>query len=149
VLENIVTHREIGIEPHVEQALSPEEFRDCIALARRIFLPEVVANFIGRLVHATHPGESKAAEGVKYGASPRAALALAAAAKARAFLGKRLNASFEDVQAVARPVLQHRLILDYRARVGGRTTTTVVAALLEEIKPGSAEIPATLLAAKI
>ncbi len=149
VLEKIVGHREIGVEPRVEPVLSADQFREMIALARRIFLPDVVANFIARVVDATHPGQSTAAEGVKFGGSPRAALALAAAARARALLHQRLNASFEDVQAVARPVLQHRIILDYRARVSGRTPADVVGAILAEIKPGGAELPATLLAAKV
>jgi MoxR-like ATPase len=149
VLERIVQFREIGVEPNVEQALTPDEFRDCIALARRIYLPDVVGNYIARIVHATHPDESKAAEGVKFGASPRAALALAGAAKARALLSQRLNASFEDVQAIAPLVLRHRVVLDYRARVAGRSTADVIAAVLQEVKVGAAEIPSTLLAAKI
>jgi len=149
VLDRIIREREIGIEPEVKQALTPEEFAECVSLTRRIYLPDVVAGYIARLVNATHAGESKASEGVKFGASPRAALALAAAARARAVLQGRLNASFEDVQAVARPVLQHRVILDYRARVAGRSPADVVAAILEEIKPGGQEMPATLLAAKI
>ncbi len=149
VLEKIVMEREIGIEPTVTQALTPAEFAEGIALARRVYLPEVVANYIARLVNGSHPGESAAADGVKFGASPRAALALAAAARARALLQNRLNASFEDVQAVARPVLAHRIILDYRARVAGRTSASVVAAILAEVKPGGAELPSTLLAAKV
>lgn len=149
VLMKIVQNREIGVEPEVQAVLTPEEFRGCMDLARRIYLPDVVAQFIARLVHATHPGESKAAEGVRFGGSPRAALALAAAAKSRALLHQRLNASFEDVQAIARPVLQHRLVLDYRAKVAGRSAADVVGALLEELRPAAADLPSTLLAAKI
>lgn len=48
-------------------------------LTRRIFLPDVVANYIARVVDATHPGQSKAAAAVKFGASPRAALSIASA----------------------------------------------------------------------
>ncbi|HEY2342870.1 MAG TPA: hypothetical protein VGH90_07570, partial [Chthoniobacteraceae bacterium] len=125
------------------------EFRSCMELTRRIYLPPVVANFIARLVNATHPSESKASEGVKFGASPRAALALAAASRARALLHQRQNASFEDIQAIARPVLQHRIILDYRARVSGRSTADVISAILSEVLPGGQEMPSTLLAAKV
>jgi MoxR-like ATPase len=114
-----------------------------------VYLPEVVGNFIARLVNATHPGESAAAAGVRFGASPRAALALAAAARGRAFLSGRINASFEDVQALARPVLQHRLVLDYRARVAGRSAADVVAAVLEEVAPTGSPLPASILAAKV
>src|SRR3954463_10029050 len=60
VLEKIVLQRELGTEPLVERVLSPEEFISLLTLARRVRLPEVVANFIARLVNATQPGESAA-----------------------------------------------------------------------------------------
>jgi MoxR-like ATPase len=149
VLQKIVQNREIGIAPEVPQVLSPDEFRELISLARRIYMPDAVANYIARVVHATHPEGSAVAEGVKFGASPRAALAMGAAAKARALLEGRLNASFEDVQAAAAPVLRHRIILDYRARVAGKTTADLVAAIVAEVKPSVAELPDSILAAKI
>jgi MoxR-like ATPase len=98
-------------------------------------------------VDATH--ESKAAAGVKYGASPRAALGLAGSARARALLQGRLNASFEDVRALAGPVLQHRLVLDYTARIEGRTPALIVRDLLEEVPAQEYELPKTLRAAKL
>jgi MoxR-like ATPase len=148
-LEKIVLHREIGIEPVVEPVLDREEFLELAALARRIHMPEVVANYIARLVTATNESEAATKAGVKFGASPRAALALAAASKARALLGGRMNASFEDVQAVAAPVLRHRVILDYTARLEGRTTDSLVTALLEEITTTDKPLPTSLRAAKI
>jgi MoxR-like ATPase len=149
VLERIVQHRRIGEEPAVEAVLTREEFLELSALARRVYLPDVVANYIARLVDATHAGQSKTAAGVKFGASPRAALALAAASRARALLGGRLNASFEDVRAIAVPVLQHRIVLDYHARIDGATTPQVVGALLEEVPAQVQTIPSTLRAAKL
>jgi MoxR-like ATPase len=148
VLERIVKQREIGAEPSIELVLTRDELIEMSALSRRIFLPDVVANYIARLVDATHPGATKAAAGVKYGASPRAALGLAAAARARALLEGRMNASFEDVQAVAVPVLQHRLVLDYAARVEGATAAEVVGALLTEVPMQDHAIPRTLQEAK-
>jgi MoxR-like ATPase len=132
-LAKIVNHRELGVEPTVESVLDREGFAKIQATARRTFLPEVVADYIARLVDATHPGQSKAAEGVRYGASPRAALSLASAAKARALMNGRPNASFEDVKALALPVLNHRILLDYSARIDGRSSASVVADLVEEV----------------
>lgn len=149
VLQRIVQSREIGVEPEIRQVLSREEFSSLTLLARRIFMPEVVANYVARLVHGTHAGESKTAEGVKFGASPRAALALSAAAKARALLQRRLNASFEDVQAAAKPVLQHRLVLDYSAKLDGKTAGDVVDSLLREIQVQDRGLPKTLASAKV
>lgn len=143
-LEKIVLNREIGVEPTVGQVLSREELNEIAATVRRIYLPEVVANYIARLVDATHAGQSLAADAIKFGASPRAALGLAAAAKARALIKGRLNASFEDVAAVAMPVLQHRIILHYEARIEGRTPHEIVKSLLAEVPRQALELPATL-----
>jgi len=146
-LQKIVLNREIGRAPAVAQVMTAADLTGLIDLARRMFLPEVVAHFIARLVNATHPGQSKASAQVRYGASPRAALALAAAAKARALIHGRPNASFDDVKAVALPVLRHRILLDYQARVEGRTSNDVVSALLEEIPVSTDALPRTLQAA--
>jgi MoxR-like ATPase len=132
-LEKIVTHRELGVEPEVSPILTREEFAMIQQAAREIYLPDIVANYIARLVDATHPGQSQVAAGIKFGASPRAALSLAAAAKARGLMEGRPNASFEDVQAVALPVLNHRIILEYTARLDGRTSSDVVRAILHEV----------------
>ena len=149
VLEQIVNAREMGEAVAVQPVLTRAELLEMSALARRIFLPDVVANYIARLVDATHHGASEAAAGVKFGASPRAALGLAIGARARALLHGRLNASFEDVQAIAAPVLQHRIVLDYAARLDGRTPAAIVAALLNEVPAQDRELPKTLRAAKV
>ena len=132
-LEKIVNLRELGTEPHVNVVLSKEHLEKMIDTVRRIYLPEVVANYIARLVDSTHAGEAEATKTVKFGASPRAALSLASAAKARAVMNGRANASFEDVKKVAPAVLMHRMVLDYSARLDGATTDSVIDALLEEI----------------
>jgi MoxR-like ATPase len=60
----------------------------------------------------------------------------------------RINASFEDVQAVAVPVLQHRIILDYNARIDGKTNGVVVAELLAEVPVQALSVPKTLKESK-
>jgi MoxR-like ATPase len=144
-LQRIVSHREIGTEPQVDPVMSGETFEELLQLVRRIYLPDVVANYIARLVDATHPGQSPAARGIRYGASPRAALGLASAAKARALMHERTNASFEDVKAVAAAVLRHRIVLDYNARVEGLTSNDIVRTLLEEVPFQDTATPRTLV----
>lgn len=143
-LERIVLNREIGVEPMVEKVLNREEFAAISAAVRRIYLPEVVANYIARLVDATHPGASRAAASIQFGASPRAALALASASKARALMQGRINTSFEDVTAVAKPVLVHRIVLRYETRIEGRSASEVVSDLLAEVPSHSIDLPPTL-----
>ena len=147
-LERIVLQREIGVEPEVPQVMTAEELAAVLAQVRRVYMPPTVANYIARLVQATHPGEPHA-EGVKFAASPRAALALAAAAKAKALCGRRMNASYEDVRAVAAAVLRHRLVLDYSAKLEGLTTDGVVDRLLERVPAHDKPLPTSLAAAKV
>ena len=147
-LERIVLHREIGVEPAVSQVMDAAQLDALLGLVRRVYMPPTVANYIARLVQATHPGEPHAA-GVKFGASPRAALALAAAAKAKALCDRRINAAYEDVRAVAAPVLRHRVVLDYGAKLEGLTTDALVARLLEHVPAHDKPLPSSLAAAKV
>ncbi|MBB5350087.1 MoxR-like ATPase [Haloferula luteola] len=140
-LEKIVSHRELGAEPEVNPIMDADELAQVLALVRRIYLPDVVANYIARLVDATHPETSSASRHIRYGASPRAALSLASAAKARALMNGRINASFEDVRFVAPAVLRHRIVLEYHARVEGVTPNEVVRSILDEIPGQSAATP--------
>ncbi|MFT5465032.1 MAG: MoxR-like ATPase [Verrucomicrobiales bacterium] len=143
-LERIVNNRELGVEPTLEPVMTKKCLEGIMQAVRSIYLPDVVANYIARLVDGTHPGQSKASSGIKFGASPRAALSLASAAKARALINGRVNASFEDVQVVAVPVIQHRIILDYNARIDGKTNRQVVMELLAEVPTQEMDVPKTL-----
>ncbi len=149
VLEQIIQHRELGQEPEVNPVMNGEELIELTNVARKIYLPPVVSNYIARLVNATHEGQSENAKHIKYGASPRAALALAAAGKSRALLEGRKNTSFEDVQALAPSVLGHRMVLDYTAKLEGMTPRGVVAGLLKEVPEQDLEVPTTLQEAKL
>lgn len=143
-LERIVNLRELGTEPYVESIMDAGTLENLLRVVRKIFLPEVVANYIARLVDATHPGQSASSSNIKYGASPRAALSLASAAKARALICERPHASFEDVAYVAPAVLRHRILLDYNARVEGITTNDVIANLLKEVPAQNKATPRTM-----
>lgn len=143
-LQTIIQNREMGVEPEVDKVLTDDELISITNAVREIYLPDVVASYISRLVDGTHCGVSKTANSIKFGASPRAALGLASAAKARALMAGRINASFEDVADVAIPVLQHRIILEYEARIEGLTNRQIVEALLEEIPRQEMDLPATL-----
>jgi len=141
VLQRIVQQRRLGEDAKAPRVLAQGELLELMELTHSIYLPDVVANYIARLVHATQPGESKASAHVKYGASPRAAIGLAAAAKARALLHRRPNASYEDVRAVAASVLQHRLVLEYHARLEGFTGKKIAEDLLSEVPAHSDGLP--------
>ncbi len=143
-LQRIITSRDLGQEPEVAPILDAEALEETLALVRRIFLPDVVANYIARLVDATHPGQSEAASSIKFGASPRAALSLASAARARALIEERNHASFDDVKRVAPAVLRHRILLDYNARIEGLTNNDLVTRILAEVPNQDESLPKTL-----
>ncbi len=145
VLQTIIRRRDLATEPEVKRTMDRDELLGLIQLVKRIHLPDVVVGYIARLVDATQPGRSQAASALRFGASPRAALALAAGARARALLEGRPHAAFEDVAVLARAVLAHRLIPNYGARLEGITSDTVVTRLLEEVPDRDRRLPNTLV----
>ena len=149
-LAGILTTRRHGTPPAAEWQMSPDVLRACFDAVARIHLPDAVARWIARLVAASHPGAAEAPEAVnayvRYGASPRAAIAMAEAARAVALLDGRPSVGFEDVRAVAVPVLNHRLILTYQARVDHQTPTSIANALLDAIDEAGIGLPSDVRA---
>ena len=114
----------------------------------RVHLPRAVAGYIARLVSATHPADPESAEAVqqfvRFGASPRAAIALAGTSRAAALMAGKPNVGFEEVRRVAQSVLGHRLILDYSARLEGWTTAQMVDLVVEAVPEMANELPEDL-----
>ena len=79
---------------------------------------------------------------VLHGASPRAAIALAESARAVALLAGRPTVGFEDVQTVAAPVLNHRLILNYKARLDQVNAFSLVGQLVSSLDATGLDLPA-------
>lgn len=127
-LAAIITSRSHGTLPKPDFTLSRETLQRAFDTVARVVLPEAVAKWIGRLVAATHGREY-----VTYGASPRAAIALAEASRAMALMDGRPSVGFDDVRAVAFPVLNHRLLLDYRAKLDGITAQKIIDDVLASV----------------
>jgi MoxR-like ATPase len=106
-------------------------------LARLIPVPSHVAEFVARLVVATHPDHPAAPplakQYLRYGASPRGGQALILGAKITALFAGRLNVAFEDVAAVAPAALRHRLLLNFEGQAAGITPDAVIKELLEKV----------------
>ena len=103
----------------------------------RVPVADHIFQYVAALVRATRPGEENAPGFIKdfvsWGCGPRACLNLITGAKARAILRGRFNASLEDVQALALPVLRHRMGLNFAAQSEGVDSDHVIGRLLEEI----------------
>ena len=142
-LGKLLLTRTRGTPPELAPLADLPMLEAVFAAIDRIHLPEPVADFIGRCVAATDPRQPKASEMVKrlvrFGASPRAALAMAASARARALLAGKPGVGFDDVRAVAVPALNHRLILNHEAALeglDGRDVATRVLAEVPEVNRG-------------
>ncbi len=116
---------------------SAEALLQAQALVQQIKLAEPLLHYIVDLVRATRaPGDLDRglADLVAYGASPRASIALAGAARAQAFLQGRGYTLPEDVKAVALPVMRHRVLLSYEAEADNITTDEVLGRLLDKVE---------------
>ncbi len=136
-LSAILTTRSRGAPPEAAPLLDAAGLTQLFALVDRVHLPVPVADFIGRLVEATHSTSSSAPEQVKrfvrFGASPRAALSLAAAARAWALAKGKPNVGFDEVRELVGAVLNHRLVLSYEAGLEKVTSEDVARALLDAV----------------
>lgn len=111
------------------QVFSPAELIAAQEVIRRMPVGEKVVEAILDLVRACRPGEPEGAAlagTLAWGPGPRAAQALMLMARARALLNGRLAPSAEDVAALARPVLEHRMSLSFAARARGETLEGVI-----------------------
>ena len=123
--------------PDPEAFLSAEEILNLQRLVRRVPVPEHVFRYARDLVRASRPDQPEATAfvrtSVSWGAGPRAGQALILCAKARAVLHGRFAASLDDVKAVARPVLRHRIVTTFHAEAEGIDPDRVIAQLLADV----------------
>jgi MoxR-like ATPase len=129
------TTRGEAIEP--AQVMDGEEILRWQGLIREVILADHVRDYVVRLVLATHPQGPFAPactnQYLRWGASPRAAQALALAAKVRALLDGRYNVSFEDVRRVCLPAMRHRVVVNFEAQAEGVEVDKVLLELLEKV----------------
>jgi MoxR-like ATPase len=125
-------------QPKLEKILSPERILALQELVRRVPVPDHVVRYAVELVRNTRPKEPGVpdfmAKNVSWGAGPRASQYLVLAAKARAILSGRFVATVEDVRALARPVLRHRVLPNFTAESEGITSVKLVDQLIALVK---------------
>jgi MoxR-like ATPase len=108
-------------------------------LVRQVIVAEEIARYAVRLVDASRPGRQSdlkfVRDWVKWGAGLRASQALILAAKARALIMGRYHISVADIQALARPVMRHRVIPNFYAESERITPDDLIDRLLEAVPP--------------
>ncbi|MGL6194330.1 MAG: AAA family ATPase, partial [Thermoguttaceae bacterium] len=147
-LQQIITTRRHGTPPEPHKIMDRETLDLTFEMLGNVFLPTAVASYIARVVAATHPDGEEAPreirEYVTMGASPRAAIAMSEAARASALISGRPTVGFEDVRLVAVPVLNHRLILGYKARLDKVDARSILQTLLKKIDEVGLDLPSDI-----
>jgi MoxR-like ATPase len=116
---------------------TPEEILGFQQLVRMVPIADSVARYAVNLVRATRATDASSPDFVKkyvnFGASVRAAQNLVLSAKARALMHRRYHVSYEDVQSMMRPILRHRILLNFQAESDKLTQDDILKKLLEAI----------------
>lgn len=133
-----IIDRTTSTQHAVPQAvISGPEILEYQATVRLVPLPQHVRNFVLDLVRSARPGAAGAAawvrEQIDWGPGPRASQQLVLAAKARALLKGRYHVTLEDVEALALPVLRHRLVPTFSAEAEGVSVDDLIRRLLREV----------------
>ncbi len=118
------------------QAMTAQELASAQALIRRVPVGESVVDAILALVRGGRPetaGDEFVRQSLAWGPGPRAAQALMLATRARALLDGRLAPSIDDVASLARPVLRHRMALNFSARADGVQLGQVIERMVERL----------------
>ncbi len=137
-LASIVNMTQKTMEEQANAVLTGEELLTMRETAKQIPVIDEVFEYAMKLVTATHPEVEGVSDFTKqyirFGASPRAGQALITAGKVRALMAGRFNVSYEDIDALAYPVLRHRVKPSFNAITEKMTTDELIAQLLLELK---------------
>ena len=141
ICKRVTTEYEFDTSP----VLTADDLLQSQKLIRSVPVADPVYAFAVQLARMTRPEEgllpADLADMVQWGAGPRASIYLLLAAKARAILHGRFHATTEDVQAVALPVLRHRLIPTFNAEAAGVSNDKIIRRLLEEVTRHDGRMP--------
>jgi MoxR-like ATPase len=131
---NIVKSTTSDKSQEVQEVLSGEQIVAYQQLIRRVPVADNVVEYAVRLVHKTRPNTEGASEVsndfLEWGAGPRASQFLVLAAKCNALLDGKYSPDIEDVQAIAKPILRHRVVRNFKAEAEGVSVDSIIERLL-------------------
>ena len=136
--KKIIRQNITGETIEVKPILKPEEIIEARKVVRQVYIDEKIEQYIADIVFATRfpekYGMKQMKEMISFGASPRASINLALAARAYAFIKRRGYVVPEDVRAVAHDVLRHRIGLSYEAEASNVTSDEIVSQILNNVE---------------
>ena len=135
IIRNVTSNRKVKLE----KVLDGETVQKLQEVVKRVPVAPHVIQYAATLARMSRPKEPDVPDFVKelvgWGAGPRAGISLITAAKAWAILHGRHHCTMKDVEAIAMPVLRHRVITTFAAEAAGVTSDDLVNMLLKELKP--------------
>ena len=136
--EKIIIRQNINeVKNNIQALIKPEEIIEVRELVNKIYVDEKIERYIVDIVFATRfpsdYGLNDLSSIISFGASPRASISLARAARAYAFLKNRGYVIPEDVRAVSHDVLRHRIGLSYEAEANNISADEVISEILDKI----------------
>ncbi|GET29525.1 magnesium chelatase subunit I [Prolixibacter sp. SD074] len=124
--------------PEASTILKPEDIIRARDIVKDVYIDEKIQKYIVDIVYSTRQpaehGLPKYAEMITYGASPRASISLAQAAKSYAFIKRRGYVIPEDIRAVCHDVLRHRIGLSYEAEANNLTSEEIISEILNTVE---------------
>jgi len=135
---SIMRQNVLGTQGDIEPVVSPKDILSARDTVKNVYMDEKIERYILDIVFATRePAQfklDKIAPMISYGASPRASINLALAAKAHAFIKRRGYVIPEDVRAISLDVLRHRVAVTYEAEAEEVTSESIVQEILNHIE---------------
>ena len=134
----IIRQNIMGERAKVSAVMTTDDIIEARAVVRKVYLDEKIEQYIADIVFATrYPdkyGMPEIKDYIEFGASPRASINLALAARAYAFIKRRGYVIPEDVRAIAHDVLRHRLGLTYEAEAANVTSEEIVSKIINKVE---------------
>jgi len=133
----VVTETTGAVQPHIERVLGGPDILEFQQIVRQVIVADEIARYAVRLVAASRPGQGGTLDFVekyvKWGAGLRASQALILGSKARALMHGRHHVSIKDLQALALPILRHRIITNFYAESERINSDGIVTRLLDAV----------------
>ena len=130
----IVKQTTVKNEVTLNTIMSAEQIMECQEVITKLPVTDNVLQYAVSLVAKTRPNSDKAAEVVKqyieWGAGPRASQFMLMAAKCHAAINGKYAPDIEDVKAVAKPILRHRIVMNYKAEAEGMSVDQIIESIL-------------------
>ena len=125
-------------EPEIKAVMSGDDVIGLQEIIRKVPAAEHVVKYAVELVRSTRPKDGSCPDSIKkwisWGAGPRASQYLVLGAKARAVINGRYHISCDDIRAVAKPVLRHRILTSFNAEADGIDSLTIIDELIKAVK---------------